>query len=63
MKNRIILTPLEIQRLYEYSQEHNDNVVLHWCDTSIGAEYWVQTQREMWDNSKNETFITDWENW
>ena len=63
MKNKLILTPLEIQRLYEYSQKHNDNVVLYWCDTSIGAEYWLQTQTEMWDNSKNETSITDWESW
>ena len=63
MEQQDLPNKLEIQRLYEYSKKHNDNLVLHWCDTSIGAEYWVQTQREMWDNSKNETFITDWESW
>lgn len=63
MKNKFIMTPLEIQRLYEYSLKQDDNVVISRIETSIGDEYYLQTQNEMWHNSDNRTFITDWESW
>lgn len=63
MKNKLIFTPKEINKMYEFAKTHDDNIVLHFGDTSIGTEYALQTQTSLWDNDKKLEYITDWENW
>lgn len=59
----IILSKIEIERMLEFANKYNDNVVLY-CETNeIGIEYAVQTQSDMIARKKNYKFITNWEDW
>lgn len=61
--NRIILSKYEIEKILEFANTHDDNVVLYYETNSIGTEYAIQTQSDLINNEGNIQFITDWENW
>lgn len=59
----IILSKLEIKRMLEFANKHNDNIVLYFDTNEIGTEYAVQTQSDLISKKDNFEFITNWENW
>lgn len=63
MSNYIILSKIEIERMLEFANKNNDNVVLYFETNSIGNEYAIQTQSDLIASKQNLKFITNWENW
>lgn len=59
----IVLSKLEIERMLEFANKHNDNIVLYFDTNEIGTEYAVQTQSDLISKKDNFKFITNWENW
>lgn len=59
----IILSKIEIERMLEFANKYNDNVVLYFEQNSIGTEYAIQTQSDLISKKDNFEFITNWEDW
>lgn len=59
----IILSKVEIERMLEFVNKHNDNIVLYFDTNEIGTEYEIQTQSDLINRKDNFEFITNWENW
>lgn len=59
----IILSKLEIERMLEFANKHNDNIVLYFDTNEIGIEYAIQTQSDLISKKDNFEFITNLENW
>lgn len=59
----IILSKLEIERMLEFVNKYNDNIVLYFEQNSIGTEYAIQTQSDLISGKDNFEFITNWEKW